>query len=420
MKTVVLPGFVLFSILYSLPPVLHAQERGAPWTRHTIDDSSRGADGVRLADANGDGLPDIVTGWEEGGVIRLYLHPGHTRATEKWPAVTVGQVRSPEDAVFVDLDGDGALDVVSSCEGKVQSLFVHWAPKDKGKYLDSAAWQTKAIPVSQGKTRWMFCVPVQVDGKNGVDLIVGSKKPNARIAWLEAPANARDLDAWTCHKIYDADWIMSIRAVDMDGDGDLDVLTSDRKGEGRGARWLENPGPGPVQSQPWRDHLISSAGRQIMFLTVADLDGDALADVVTAVKPKQVVFSRRKGADGTSWEDHAFSLPENTGTSKGVAVGDIDKDGKPDVVASCEHASKGTSGVFWMSYAESPTDPAWRAHEISGPEGVKFDRIELLDLDGDGDLDVLTCEERDNLGVFWYENPTVLALGFPLPAREEE
>ena len=28
-----------------------------------------------------------------------------------------------------------------------------------------------------------------------------------------------------------------------------------------------------------------------------------------------------------------------------------------------------------------------------------------VDMDGDGDLDVLTCEERDNLGVIWYENP---------------
>ena len=51
-------------------------------------------------------------------------------------------------------------------------------------------------------------------------------------------------------------------------------------------------------------------------------------------------------------------------------------------------------------------DPVWQDHEISGPEGVKFDRIELLDLDQDGDQDVITCEERDNLGVIWYENPT--------------
>ena len=76
---------------------------GAPWERHTIDNSSRGADGVRLADVNGDGLPDITTGWEEGGVIRVYLHPGPAKANNPWPAVTVGPVRSPEDAVFADL-----------------------------------------------------------------------------------------------------------------------------------------------------------------------------------------------------------------------------------------------------------------------------------------------------------------------------
>lgn len=44
---------------------------------------------------------------------------------------------------------------------------------------------------------------------------------------------------------------------------------------------------------------------------------------------------------------------------------------------------------------------------VSGKEiGEKFDRIELLDLDGDGDPDLLTCEERENLGVIWYENPS--------------
>ena len=50
----------------------------------------------------------------------------------------------------------------------------------------------------------------------------------------------------------------------------------------------------------------------------------------------------------------------------------------------------------------------WAARDISGPEeGIKFDLIQLIDLDGDGDLDVLTCEERDNLGVIWYENPAL-------------
>ncbi len=53
-------------------------------------------------------------------------------------------------------------------------------------------------------------------------------------------------------------------------------------------------------------------------------------------------------------------------------------------------------------------DPGWELRELGGPEGIKFDRIELLDLDRDGDLDLMTCEERHagrGLGVVWYENP---------------
>ena len=50
------------------------------------------------------------------------------------------------------------------------------------------------------------------------------------------------------------------------------------------------------------------------------------------------------------------------------------------------------------------------AFDISGAPGIKFDLVRLLDLDGDGDLDVLTNEEqeaRTGLGVMWYENPAI-------------
>src|SRR5690606_3602058 len=59
------------------------------WERHTIDNTSRGADGVRLGDVNGDGRPDIATPWEEGGVVCVYLHPGVDAVKAPWPAVTV-------------------------------------------------------------------------------------------------------------------------------------------------------------------------------------------------------------------------------------------------------------------------------------------------------------------------------------------
>ncbi len=61
--------------LFSACAVSVAVAADSPWPRHTIADSSKGAGGVRLADADGDGLMDIATGWEEGGVVRAYLHP---------------------------------------------------------------------------------------------------------------------------------------------------------------------------------------------------------------------------------------------------------------------------------------------------------------------------------------------------------
>jgi hypothetical protein len=51
--------------------------------------------------------------------------------------------------------------------------------------------------------------------------------------------------------------------------------------------------------------------------------------------------------------------------------------------------------------------------DLSGPDGIKFDLNLLLDIDADGDIDVVNSEENDNardgkagLGVVWYENPT--------------
>jgi len=377
----------------------------APWDRHTVDRSSRGADGVRLADVNGDGWMDIVTGWEEGGLIRVYVNPGPTLAKEPWPAVTVGKVKSPEDAVFVDLDGDKAMDVVSCCEGGNRTIYVHWAPADPTRYLAENEWQTAAIPCTGKLQMWMFALPLQVDDQQGVDLVVGSKGGDASISWLQSPAEPRELDQWQRHPVYEAGWIMSLQTHDMDADGDLDVLASDRKGAHRGVLWLANPGPASaLTGEAWETVRIDQGDREVMFLTVADFHGRGERDVFCAVRGRGISHLQWRSGVATGWSQHEIAMPHGCGTGKGVAVGDMDGDGRNDLVFSCENARDELSGVRWL--ASDPETPGrWTDHEISGPEGTKYDRIELLDLDDDGDLDVLTCEERRNLGVIWYENP---------------
>jgi hypothetical protein len=366
------------------------------WLRHTIDDSSRGADGVRVADVNGDGLLDLTTGWEEGGVIRAYLNPGSKLAKDAWPAVTVGRVKSPEDAVFADVDGDGAVDVVSSCEGQTRTIYVHWGPRDKKRYLDEDAWTTTAFPCTQGQQMWMFAVPLQIDGRFGLDLVVGSKGEHASVSWLQAPEDARDVKHWKRQRLYDAGWIMSLQLHDMDRDGDADVLVSDRKGPTRGVLWLENPGPNAADRE-WAKHRLGCEDREVMFLAVGSLRSDQTGSILAAVRGRGV-----SALSPPDWKHSEIPLPDNCGTGKGIAVADVNLDGRPDLVFSCENAHGSKSGVRWLSR----DGQRWKDHEISGAEGVKFDRIELLDADRDGDLDVVTCEERANLGVIWYENPT--------------
>jgi hypothetical protein len=302
----------------------------------------------------------------------------------------------------VDLDGDGALDVVSCAEVGSERISVHWAPREPERYLEPTAWSTETLPPSEHRMLWMFCTPAQVDGRNGIDLIAGGKGKNAAIGWWEAPAKPRDLAAWKWHPLRTAGWVMSLVSEDMDGDADL--LCSDRKGRATGCFWLEHPGADRAAG-PWTEHSIGAQGREVMFVRPADVDGDGLRDVVAAVKPRELVFFRRRDRTGVSWEPSAIPLPGNTGTAKGVGVGDLDLDGRADLVFTCETADQGKSGVVGMLARVTGAERSWTAREISGADGVKHDLVELLDLDGDGDLDVLTCEEVRNLGVFWYENP---------------
>lgn len=401
--------------------------QGAAWARHVIDSTTRGADGTKLADINGDGLPDITTGWEEGGASRVYVNPGLAQIKAPWPSVTVGQTPAVEDAVFADVDGDGQLDVVSSAEGNTQRVYVHWAPKLAADRLNPNAWRQDVFPATDRVTRWMFAEPMQVDGRNGIDLVLGGKAGSqsgtvrSALGWLESPASPREIGAWKWHPLVEMGWTMSILLEDMDGDGDQDLLCSDRYGSTRGVFWLQNPGPaGAAMASNWKRHNVESkSATEFMFLSTGDIDGDGRRDIAVAVDVAQresgapnrhsrIFWFKRIGTSGTAWREQVIAVPANTGNVKAVAIGDVDGDGRADLVVSCENAARERIGVYWLRQDGDRSAPSWTAYNVAGEPGIKFDLVRLLDLDGDGDLDVLTNEEQENgvgLGVIWYENP---------------
>jgi hypothetical protein len=320
--------------------------------------------------------------------------------------VTVGRAADVEDAAFADLDGDGIPDVVSCSEGATRIISVHWAPRDRTQLFDANSWQTEPLPASTSKMMWMFALPMQLDDRHGIDLVAGGKGNGAAIGWFESRSDDRGLADWKWHSLRRVGWLMSLAASDMDGDADVDIVFSDRKGERSGAYWLQNPGPDAAGSKPWREHVIGGVGTEAMFLQLADLDREGLEDVLLAVRPKTILWLRRTDRGGQSWQSHEIPLPTNAGNAKAVHIADLDRDGGLDLIFSCESAAAPRHGLMWLSSDGPPHAGAWRAHDVSGTDGVKHDLIALIDLDDDGDRDAVTTEEVKNLGVIWYENPS--------------
>ncbi|MEQ1859215.1 MAG: VCBS repeat-containing protein [Chthoniobacteraceae bacterium] len=375
---------------------------GTLWKRHTIDDTSRGADGVKLGDINGDGLQDVATGWEQGGEVRVYLNPGPAKSRDAWPRVTVGNVGNVEEAIFADLDGDGRLEVVSGTEGKTRTLYWHRFAGSPDELLSPERWSTSAFPATENAQMWMQAAAVQIDGQHGGDLLLASKGTGAAVGWLQAPPAHRALADWRFHKLRDAGWVMTLTPHDVDGDGDSDAAFTDRKGARSGVFWLENPGAAAnATNAPWKEHAIGALGREVMFADIGDVNGDGLADVAAATKPASIfLFLRRAGG---AWEERVIQLDgTNIGDAKAVKIADVNLDGLPDLLFTCENAKGKLEGIVWL---EQRAGAPWRQRTLGGPDGLKYDLMQTLDLDGDGDLDVITCEERDGLGVIWYENP---------------
>jgi hypothetical protein len=415
-------ALVVGSIAESSRGIELAAPSGAAWKRHSISDSKLdGPDGTKLADIDGDGLLDVVTGFESEGETIVFRNPGPQAVRALWPAVTVGRTPKAEDATFIDLDADGALDVVTSSEQTAEQVFVHWGPKDRQRILDPAAWEQVSIEPAHNVSMWMFTEPIHLQPGSPVAIVAGGKNYNkdqsADIGLLIPGKDPRQTADYKWQSLAKISWVMSIVVKDLNGDGFDDILYSDKQGPGCGVWWLENPGN--KTAADWQRHGVLSGGLGgAMFLDVADIDSDGLEDIIVPIdypksrpdddyQHRRFVFLRRLDGTGLNWETIKIEVPPGTGQPKAITVGDVNGDGRTDLVVTSTGADGTAVGTYWLEYVDSVRDLIWRVHNIAGPDGIKYDLVHLIDLDADGDLDVLSNEEKQGgrgLGVFWYEN----------------
>jgi len=165
-------------------------------------------------------------------------------------------------------------------------------------------------------------------------------------------------------------------AVDMDGDGDLDVM-------GYGT-WYEGAGDGSFTAHPFD----AEAGSEDCW--VDDLDGDGDLDVMYAEYWNPPAYWYANLGDGVFGPPE--ELPHAAGQDPrgwGVASGDLDGDGVVDVLTGIDADLGG--GLTWAK--------GLGGGAFGEPSGVRVGGVgcETADLDGDGDVDVLS-------GAFWAEN----------------
>jgi hypothetical protein len=127
--------------------------------------------------------------------------------------------------------------------------------------------------------------------------------------------------------------------ADIDGDGDLDVVMAlgmDSNAKQVGSReivWYENAGRAS-QTGEWKKHVLASDFDNAFEAIAVDVDGDGRLDVAAtsyATPHGRVVWFRNPGDPQGSWQMH--DLKANWPRANQIIAADLDGDGKPDLVA---------------------------------------------------------------------------------------
>jgi hypothetical protein len=121
----------------------------------------------------------------------------------------------------------------------------------------------------------------------------------------------------------------SVFAADIDGDGDLDVVSTSPDDDS--VIWHENNGAAPPGFGFSPITFFTTDG--VQSVVAADVDGDGDMDVLSAsADDNKTAWYENTAGDGTSWDDHVISTATTGAVS--VCVSDLDNDGDVDVLSA--------------------------------------------------------------------------------------
>ena len=443
------------------------------WTEHLIDGQAvnggvrlRGGDGLKMADMDNDGHIDIISVHEDSDHLRIAFGGADVH---DWTHVTVASgepVDAIEDVAIGDFNNDGWADIVAACERGHVAYF-----QNPGQAVRTAPWRATIPTVTRARGSWLRVSASDVDGDGQLEIIAANKggvdyvtagagdKNRGALSILEINGDPADPDAWTETPLWTSGVPNTAFPVDIEKDGDIDVLTGSRLAYE--AVLLLQAEPDHPDTVQWRTQVVEIApgpdmpagwrgATNVFHAASADLDCDGRTDLIlTAVEQRAegVAVSigwlqqPRRLSGAWTYFPIGDAMPD---VIAGFALADIDGDGDLDIMtggysglnvldggysgAARDHddpAVTPSSSVGRIAWFENTGDPGstWLRHDISRRVRGMFDEFVAHDMDGDGDVDFVGTRgnSAEHDGVFWLEQVRTTAPRRVFhPAKEQE
>jgi hypothetical protein len=275
---------------------------------------------------------------------------------------------------------------------------------DSNQFMPSAFSARTDVPTGSGP---QFICNADLDGDGKPDLIVANGDSNTvtiyhnnsspgTIAFTEVASFTMGANGYP----------IGVAAGDLDGDGKPDIVISNYYTQTL-SFYRNASSPGNIVM----DSVLSlPSGNYILGASIADLNGDGKPEVIVACQGSNLisVYTNSSTLGHIAFSNETSILAPSGGSPFKVVVADLDGDGKPDLAAANSYA--GTVSVYLNT---TPTGGVISfAGDVDFATGNFPEGVAIGDIDGDGKPDLVVANNTDNTLSLLRNTSTVGNLSF--------
>ncbi len=354
---------------------------GTLWTEHTIDGDYNGARCVYSEDIDGDGDMDVLGApWEDD----LNWWENIDGSGTSWIEHTIDEYFPQTATVYSeDIDGDGDMDVISA---STSSNVVNWWENEDGTGTN---WIEHLIDMGFD---WGFCIYAEdVNGDGDMDVLGASVNADDIIWWENEDGLGT---SWIEHTVDDYFYAVGfVYSEDIDNDGDMDVLGASSHLDA--IAWWENTNGSGTS---WVKHTVDSDFDGASSAFAVDIDGDGDVDIIgSAWTADEIAWWENTDGSGTSWVKYSIEVDFDGATS--VYAEDFNGDGDMDVLG----ASRFDDKIVWWDLSEYSSEGSLESTILntgSNPQWASVDWNSSEPAGTDLYFQYKTSSDYQNMGIW--------------------